>query len=103
LLQQRAAAVRLGLLAGDPCWELLEEQGFLNSKETKLIESAQSAGNLPWALNILADSLDRKWQYQIQSIIEFIRPIVIVAIGIIVGIFAVAMFLPLIKLINDQA
>ncbi|MBC8112859.1 MAG: type II secretion system F family protein [Candidatus Saccharimonas sp.] len=100
-LQQRAAAIRLGLSQGLSCWELLAREGFLKPNEVALIETAQRAGNLPWALVALADNLDRRWLYRLKAGIELLRPMAILALGAIVGFVVIAMFLPLIKLLND--
>jgi len=101
LLQRRAAAVRLALSQGVPCWELLAHEGFLKPKEVALIETAQRAGNLPWALDTLADSLDRRWLFRLATIMELLRPVAILFLGAIVGFVAIAMFMPLVKLLND--
>ena len=101
LLQRRAAAVRLALAQGEPCWELLAREGFLKPKEVALIEAAQRAGNLPWALDTLADSLDRRWLFRLATIMELLRPVAILCLGAIVGFVAIALFMPLVKLLND--
>ena len=101
LLQRRAAAVRLALSQGEPCWELLAREGFLRRREVALIEAAQRTGNLPWALHTLADSLDRRLLFRFSAILELLRPVAILILGAIVGFVAIAMFLPLVKLLND--
>ncbi len=101
LLQRRVAAIRLGLGQGLSCWELLAQERFLKPNEIALIETAQRAGNLPWALRALADSLDRRWLYRLKATLELLRPAAILVLGVLVGFVAIAMFLPLIKLLND--
>ena len=101
LLQRRAAAVRMGLSQGQSCWELLELKGFLKPVEVMLIETAQRAGNLPWALETLADNIDRRWLFRLRAGLELLRPVAILALGAIIGFVAIAMFLPLVKLLND--
>ena len=101
LLQRRAAAVRMGLSQGQSCWELLELKGFLKPVEVMLIETAQRAGNLPWALETLADNIDRRWLFRLRAGLELLRPVAILALGAIIGFVAIAMFMPLVKLLND--
>ncbi len=101
LLQRRAAAMRLALSQGEPCWELLARAGFLRDSEVVLIEAAQRAGNLPWALHTLADSLDRHLCFRFTAILELLRPVAILILGVIVGFVVIAMFMPLVKLLND--
>jgi type IV pilus assembly protein PilC len=101
LLQRRAAAIRQALIQGESCWELLTREGFLNWNEVALIESAQRAGNLPWALRELADSLDRRWLFRLKAGFELVQPAAILFLGAIVGFVAIALFMPLVKLLND--
>ncbi len=101
LLQRRAAAVRNGLARGESCWDLLVEHGFLRPQEIMLIEAAQRTGNLPWALESLADNLERRWQFRLAALFELMRPCAILFLALIVGFVAYAFFLPLVKLLND--
>ncbi len=101
LLQRRAAAIRLGLSQGESCWELLARERFLKPNEIALIETAQRAGNLPWALRALADSLDRRWLYRLKAGLELLRPAAILVLGLLVAFVAIAIFMPLVKLLND--
>jgi len=82
-------------------FELLVETGFLTKGEARVLEAAQRAGNLPWALEELAGRVERDLNYNALLILEIVRPIVLLAVAILVGIFAIGMFLPLVKLIND--
>jgi type II secretory pathway component PulF len=100
-LQLRAAAVRAAISEGQSAWKQLERQGFLNSREVVLLESAQAVGNLPWTLEALADSLERRWSYRFQAVLELIGPMIILVLGVVVGIAAIAFFLPLVKMLND--
>ncbi len=101
LLQRRAAAIRYGLAQGDSCWGLLEREGFLITREVVLIEAAQRAGNLPWALELLAESLDRRWLFRLAAAMELLRPVAILALGVVVAFVVIGLFMPLVKLLND--
>lgn len=101
LLQQRAEAIHLAIQQGHPCWQQLERQRFLRGGEVILLESAEQIGNLPWALNTVADSIERRWTYRLYAVSQVVGPLVIIAMGILVAFFAFAFFLPLVKLVND--
>ena len=101
LLQRRAAAIRYSLTQGASCWSLLEREGFLHTREVVLIEAAQRANNLPWALETLADSLDRRWLFRLAAVMELLRPVSILMLGAVIAFVAVGLFMPLVKLLND--
>jgi general secretion pathway protein F len=86
---------------GDEAFALLFETGFLRRSESRILEAAQRAGNLPWAMEELSGSIDRDASYRIALVVEIIRPAFILALAVCVGIFAIGMFMPLIKLLND--
>lgn len=86
---------------GDEAFALLFETGFLRRSEARILEAAQRAGNLPWALEELSGSIERDASYRMAFVMEIIRPVFLLAVAVCVGIFAIGMFLPLVKLIND--
>lgn len=88
---------------GESCWQTLQSRGVLSSAETYVLESAERAGNLPWVLQMLADNLDRRTFFRIRTWLEFIQPIALVCVGLIVGCIIIALFMPLLKLLNDCA
>ena len=87
--------------SGDECWRTLQLVGILRGNEVAILENAQQTGNLPWALKTLAESIDRRRVFQTAAMFEVVRPIFLVGIAILVGFVVVAMFMPLIKLLND--
>lgn len=101
LLQHRSEAIHLAIQQGLPCWQQLKRQHFLRQGEVVLLESAEQIGNLPWALNAIADAIERRWSYRVYALVQFLGPLVIVMLGILVAFFAFSFFLPLVKLLND--
>ena len=73
----------------------------MKPSEARILEAAQRAGNLPWALKELASSIERDIDYRVMLVLEILRPVFLLVLAVAVGIFAIGMFLPLIKLIND--
>lgn len=86
---------------GSEVWELFVEMGYLNRSEGRILEAAQRAGNLPWALRSLAERIERDVDYRTALVMEIVRPVILIAISVAVGIFVIGLFLPLVKLIND--
>jgi type II secretory pathway component PulF len=81
----------------------LRKSGFLRSTEAAVLDSAQRAGNLSWALREMAEGIDRRMGYRLQVLAQVLFPIVIIALGAVVFLFVAALFSPLIQLIQDMA
>lgn len=88
---------------GGEIWDDLANVGFLKPSESHILDAASRAGNLPWALSEVAGSIERDVDYRTTYVLEILRPAILVAVSLIVGIFAIGMFLPIIKLMNDLA
>lgn len=101
LLRKRLSQALDEIDDGSPSWQSLEKFGILNQRETVVLEMAEQTGNLPWAMNSLALHIDRVRVYRIRAFLEFVQPAMILPMGLFVGLFATAFFLPLIKLLND--
>ena len=74
---------------------------LINQGEAVLLEAAQRLGNLPWALRETADNIRRRRNHRNDVLLELARPVALVCFGLIVGSFALAFFMPLVKLLND--
>lgn len=101
LLQHRSESIHLAIQQGLPCWQQLRRHHFLRKQEVVLLESAEQTGNLPWALNAVADAIERRWSYRVCAIVQFVGPLIIIMLGLLVAFFAFSFFLPLVKLLND--
>ena len=99
-LRDRLAWAVESLQAGSPNWQTLQAAGLLKHSETLVLETAEQTGNLPWALETLATNLERRSAFRVSAFMEFVRPILLIGMSVIVGFVAIAMFLPLIKLLN---
>lgn len=82
-------------------WEALQHQGVINFHEAVVLEVAQQSGNLPWALDSLASKIERRRTFRIRAFLEFLQPLLVIPVGILAGLIALAMFIPLIKLLYD--
>jgi len=100
-LRQRLAWAIDELRSGAPIWQTLQTAGVLRHYETLVLESAEKTGNLPWALETLANNMERRTSFRLQAFLEILRPVLLIGISLIVGFIAFALFMPLIKLLND--
>ncbi len=89
--------------SGDDCWYALHDAGLLTGNETAVLRSAQRVGNIPWALDQLAESIERRFSYRSQFVVELVHPAVVIVLGVGVGMIFLAFFSPLTSLIQHLA
>ncbi|MGV2336494.1 MAG UNVERIFIED_CONTAM: type II secretion system F family protein [Planctomycetaceae bacterium] len=49
----------------------------------------------------VADVYDEEVEVRVESLVSLLEPIMVVVLGLIVGFIVIALFMPLIKLLND--
>jgi len=86
--------------AGRDWAESLSSRGLLRRPDLAILQAAGRVGNLPWALREMAESNRRRFAYRLQAIVQAVFPPVVILLGVIVGFIAVALFLPLVLLIQ---
>ena len=100
-MRRRLLQVKAEVEQGADCWDSLRRAGLLRRREAAVLEAARRAGNLPWALEHTARNVERRTEYRTSLVLEFARPLILLGFALVVGFFAIGMFLPLLKLIND--
>jgi type II secretory pathway component PulF len=78
----------------------LRKVRLIDRTDEVVLRSAQAAGNLPWALEEMAESLLRREMYRWQAWYNILSPILILFMGVCVGFVCVALFLPLVGMIQ---
>ena len=99
----RLERVRVAVAAGESGWSALRTERMINSREQDLLECAERLGNLPWALQLIADSSERRLHHRGLWAFQLVRPVVVVAIGLVVGYVCIGLFLPLAKIIYESS
>jgi type IV pilus assembly protein PilC len=99
--RMRLEAARQRVSQGEPLAEGLLDAGLLTNAMAPLVHAAQRAGNLPWALAELADTIYQRTVRAIQRVMQVIFPLTVICLGLVVGFFVIALFMPLIKLITE--
>ncbi len=103
VIANRVQKLMEALQHGQPLAESLVQTGLATKSMQGLITSAQKANNLPWALEELGDSLSRRSARLSYRIAMVMFPLSIIACSLLVGYFAVAMFSPLVTVIDSLA
>jgi type II secretory pathway component PulF len=78
----------------------LERSKLISAADAAVLAAAERVGNLPWALEEMADSAIRRQLYRTQVVLQFLFPPVLVLIGGFVAFVMTSLFLPLIALIQ---
>jgi type II secretory pathway component PulF len=97
----RMAAERA--MGGSDWRQSLLGTGLIRQADAAVLGAAERVGNLPWALEEMADSALRRQIYRVQAALQVVFPLVLLAIGGVVGMFVVGLFVPLISLIQGMA
>jgi type IV pilus assembly protein PilC len=88
---------------GEPLAAPLEQQKIFPTMVTSMIDVGEETGELPEMLNRIADNYDEDLDNAVASLTSIIEPVMIVVLALIVGTIVIALFLPIIKIIQVLA
>jgi type II secretory pathway component PulF len=100
-VRRELAAVESDVQQGADWIESLLQHGLIRSTEAEVLRSSAAVGNLAWALAELAETTDRRLANRVQAWVQFLFPLVVLALGFLVFLFAMAYFAPLVTLITE--
>ena len=83
--------------------ESLGDHSLIRPSEEAVLASALRVGNLSWALGEMAEANERRLGYRLQLWLQMLFPVLIIALGSLVFVIAVAYFSPIAKLIEVLA
>jgi len=90
-------SIREGESFADP----LRESKTCDAIVVNMIDVGEETGELDAMLLKIADNYDEEVDVAVASLVSLLEPIMVVMIGLIVGTIVVAMFLPLVKMIES--
>jgi type II secretory pathway component PulF len=83
---------------GDWC-DSLSAVGLVPRAEAGVLKAAQRVGNLPWALDDMADRLARKFTSRLTGLLSIGFPLVMLVFAAVVLLVVVGLFVPLAQLV----
>ena len=98
-LKECAKRINQKIRSGGNWIEAFYSAGMITRAESRLLESAQRAGNLPVVVDQIAGSKELKQSASSDLVSKFVFIPCLLLIGATVGLFVIAMFLPIVKLI----
>ncbi|MCX6894630.1 MAG: type II secretion system F family protein [Verrucomicrobia bacterium] len=78
----------------------LESSGVFPPMVISMVDVGEQTGALPEMLLKIADNYDEEVDNAVSAMTSLLEPIMIIVLGVIVGSIVIAMFLPLVALIN---
>ena len=100
-VRRRLKAVEKEVGQGADWIESLRHYGLIRPTDADVLTSAVQVGNLDWALLELAETAERRLVTRVQMVIQTLFPLVVVMLGMVVFIMAMAYFVPLVALITE--
>jgi protein transport protein HofC len=97
---RQAANARVRIKHGEDWLDALQARKLITRGDAAVLEPAQRAGNLSWALRAVADSLERRHGYRLAVLAQLLLPLIVIAIGALIGFLVIGFFVPLLRLIE---
>ncbi len=91
------AAIREGESMAVP----LRETRIVDDMVVNMVDVGEETGALDNMLYKIADVYDEEVNVLVDALISLLEPLMVVALGLIVGFIVIALFMPLIKLLNE--
>jgi type IV pilus assembly protein PilC len=85
---------------GDTIAAPLKQARIVDDMVVNMIEVGEETGDLDTMLYKIADVYDEEVDVLVESLISILEPIMIVCLGLIIGFIVIALFLPLISLLE---
>jgi type II secretory pathway component PulF len=98
--RRRLEAIRRRVEQGESLPDSLRWGKVLPRPMVPLLRTAERVGNLPWALAELADVMGQRAVRRLQRLGMVLFPVPIIGVGVLVGVIALGLFMPLVTIIN---
>ncbi len=85
---------------GDTIAQPLKESRLVDDMVVNMVDVGEETGDLDTMLYKVADVYDEEVNVLVESLISLLEPLMIVVLGLIIGSIVIALFLPLIKLLE---
>ena len=79
----------------------LRETRVVDEIVVNMVDVAEETGALDTMLYKVADVFDEEVGVLVEGLVNLLEPLMVVCLGLIVGFIVIALFMPLIKLLND--
>jgi type IV pilus assembly protein PilC len=102
LLSEALTTVHDHVRDGEPLSTPLEQAKVFPAMVTSMVQVGEETGRLPEMLNRVADTYDEEVDNAVGAMTSIIEPLLIVFLAVVVGTIVLAMFLPLVALMETM-
>ena len=99
--QKQLVKLNSSIKLGHSLEDSLDASGWLPKSMKPFVQSAQKVNNLPWALEEIGNQRLRLASLFAQRFSLVVFPLLMLLLGLMVGFIAIAMFMPLIKMMVE--
>ena len=85
---------------GETISQPMRESRLVEDMVVNMVDVGEETGDLDSMLNKIADVYDEEVDVAVESLISLLEPIMVVVLGLIVGTIVIALFMPLVSLIE---
>jgi len=100
-VRRRLAWAHILMGQGRDWLDSLREASLLRANDVAALRLAREQNHLVWCLSELATASRRRYLQRAQALGQMALPFVLLAVGLAVAMIAIAMFMPLVALINS--
>jgi type IV pilus assembly protein PilC len=101
IYQKALGAVHDSVRQGESFAEPLRQAKVCDAIVVNMIDVGEETGDLDKMLTKIADNYDDEVDTMVEALVSLLEPIMVVVLGGIVGFIVIALFLPLVKLIQS--
>jgi type IV pilus assembly protein PilC len=100
VIEEALAGVRVKVHEGIPIAQPLIENEVFPAMVSQMVKIGEETGELEKMLGKIADFYEDEVDASIQSLTSIIEPIMMIAVGMMVGVIIIAMYLPMFKMLT---
>jgi type IV pilus assembly protein PilC len=100
VIRRRLKPAAKAVEAGADWIDALATADLVSPTEQSLLHTAERVGNLPWVLRQIANRRGKRVIYRLAAALQVLYPLAILAVGGTVAFYCIALFVPIVKLID---
>ena len=93
-------SVHDGIREGDSFAEPLRQAKIVEPMVVNMIDVGEETGELDKMLNKIADTYDEEVEVLVSGMVSLLEPVMVIVLGGIVGFIVIAMFMPMVTMLN---
>ena len=98
LVATKVAGIVQNVREGEPLWRSLESTGVIGDLAVEMIKVGESTGALTEMLGNVSEFYDEEIESRLSRMVSAIEPLILVFMGLVIGVFLIAFYLPLFQL-----